>query len=937
MIFNRYSLQLVQFINQGGDCLQKGLRLLTMVAVTLLVLFLLVAKWGANIYVDWLWFQSLGYSSIFKTILLSELGLRLFVGLATFIFIFINLMLTRKAVLHSVDSRRYMETDDIITIYQSPLNKYITPRLLTVTFLAVSIALAVFVSTAVTGDWVILQKYLHSTVFGYTDPIFNQDIGKYVFSLPFYQFIYRLITWFIILAAFAIALVYFFTETSKEGLSKIFNSLSARLHLSFLAALFFLVRTWGYRLEQYMLLYSNNGASAVFGPGYTDINARLLAYKALFFISLFIAIIILINLFLRKFKLITYSIGGLILASIILGGIYPSLIQNLLVKPNELNRETPYIANSIKYTRLAYALENVEIKKFPAGKTLNSSDIENNMDTIKNIRLWDWRPLKQTYEQLQEIRPYYELKSIDIDRYMINNEYRQVMLAARELDQSQLSETAQTWINQRLKYTHGYGITMNQVNEMTNEGLPKFLIKNIPPSDNINKKVNQPEIYFGELTQNYVIVNTIAKEFDYPVGGNNNEYTKYQGENGVKIGGFLQKALFALAFGDYKMLLASDIQPTSQVLFYRNIKERVPKLAPFLKYDSDPYIVLDDAGNLNWMWDAYTTSDMYPYSDPFNGRDNYIRNSVKVVINAYSGKVDFYIADHEDPIIQTYDKIFPGVFKSINEMPDDLQKHIRYPVDLFTIQAQKYTVYHMTDTEILYNQEDKWDLPTEKYFDKETEMEPYYTITKLPDGSKPEYVLISPFTPKNKTNMIAWMAARSDEPNYGKLIVYEFPKQKLIYGPMQIEARIDQDTTISQQLTLWDQSGSSVIRGNLLVIPVKDALLYVEPLYLQAEQSKMPELRRVIVAHGDRIVMEPNLETALHKIFDTPISTNIEAGELLPSPGEMQNLTVMELISKANSFYDEAQSKLKSGDWTGYGKAINNLKETLDDMSAQAE
>ncbi len=918
--------------------MQNGVKWLTIILITVLVIFLLVAKWGANLYVDWLWFQSLGYSNTFTTILLSELGLRALVGLTAFLFIFINLMLSRKPVLQSINARQVNHTDDdIITIYQSPMNKYLTPRLLTLTYLAISTAFAIFISTSVTGDWVIFQKYLHSTAFGITDPIFNNDIGKYVFSLPFYQFLYKLLTLFIILSAFIVAIVYSLAGTGNDGLGKLFNSLPARLHLSFLAALFFVVRAWGYRLEQYMLLYSSNGVT--FGPGYTDIHARLLAYKALFFIALIIALVIIINLFMRRFKLILYSIGALFLASIILGGLYPSLIQNLIVKPNELNKETPYIANSIKYTRMAYNLDQVDTKKFPAGQVLNSADIENNRDTVNNIRLWDWRPLQETYQQLQGIRPYYELKNIDIDRYLINGEYRQVMLAARELDQAQLSDTAKTWINQRLKYTHGYGITMNPVNKMTSEGLPDLFIKNIPPTSTIDKEVTQPEIYFGELTDNYVLVNTKAEEFDYPVG-TENAYTTYEGKKGVKVNGFLRKAIFALAFSDYKMLLASDLNNSSQILYYRNIKERVPKLAPFLNYDSDPYIVVDDAGALHWMWDAYTTSDMYPYSEPFKGGNNYIRNAVKVVVNAYTGQVDFYVADAKDPIIKTYSKIFPGVFKPISEMPKDLREHIRYPEDIFNIQAAKYTIYHMTNTEVLYNQEDKWNVPTEKIYNEEVLMEPYYNIIRLPENEKSEYVLIMPFTPNNKTNMIGWMAARSDQPNYGELIVYEFPKQELVYGPMQIEARIDQDTLISQQLTLWDQGGSSVIRGNLLVIPVKDSLLYVEPLYLQSEQSRMPELRRVIVAHNDKIIMEPTLDIALNKIFGTALNDTTlheQDEEQAPTTNEPSTTTIKDLIDTANNLYNEAQSKLKNGDWAGYGEAIGKLRETLNDMSAKAE
>ncbi|MCL2338244.1 MAG: UPF0182 family protein, partial [Firmicutes bacterium] len=827
--------------------MRKGFKWVVYIAIVVLAVVILLARWGANLYVDWLWYKSLGYTQVFTTILFSEIGLRFLVGVVAFIFVFVNLMLTRKTLLQRLNSRQHLESADIIAIYQSPLSKFLTPRLITLFFLGVSFLLGLFASAAVTGDWVILQKFLHQTAFGYADPIFNKDIAKYVFDLPFQQFIYRLLTMFIVMAALLMAVVYFITETGSNGVFKVFNSLAARLHLSFLAALFFIVRAWGYRLEQYMLLYSPNGVAA--GPGYTDIHARLLAFKILLFISLVVAVIILVNLFLRRFRLIVYGIAALVVASILLGGVYPSLVQSLVVKPNELEKETPYLEHAIKYTRLAYNLNNVTNEKFPAGRKLTFTDIEQNRELVNNIRLWDWRPITETYTQLQAIRPYYALKNVDIDRYMINNEYRQVMLSAREIDQSQLADNAQTWINQRLKYTHGYGITMSPVNRMTTEGQPEFFIKNIPPVSNVDMQVTRPEIYFGEITNDYVIVNTNTEEFDYPIGNNENAHNVYQGKNGVKMGGLFKKIVFAFINADYKILLANDLNRNSQILFYRNIKERVPKLAPFLRYDSDPYMVVAKDGSLYWMWDAYTVSDMFPYSEPFSGRYNYIRNSVKAVVNAYTGTVDFYVADPADPLIQTYAKIFPGVFKTIDQMPADLRKHIRYPVDLFTVQAEKYTTYHMTNVEVLYNQEDKWNLPNEKFGNEESPMEPYYVITKLPDSERSEFVLIMPFTPKNKTNMIGWMAARTDGDNYGKLLVYDFPKQELVYGPMQIEARIDQDTYISQQINLWSQRNTSVIRGNLLIIPIKDALLYVEPLYLQAETSKMPELRRVIVVH----------------------------------------------------------------------------------------
>ncbi|MDD4169976.1 MAG: UPF0182 family protein, partial [Desulfotomaculaceae bacterium] len=641
------------------------------------------------------------------------------------------------------------------------------------------------------------------------------------------------------------------------------------------------------------------------------------------------ALAILVNLFLRRFKLVAYSIGFLILASVLLGGILPVFVQRFIVAPNEISMETPYLARNIEYTRNAYNLDKIEKRSFPAGKVLSLEDIQANQDTITNIRLWDWEPLQQTYSQLQEIRLYYQFKEIDIDRYVIDGRYRQVMLAARELNQDHLSSQAKTWINQRLIYTHGYGVAMSPVNEHTTEGFPTFFLKDIPPVSTTDIEVTRPEIYYGEVTDNYVIVNTKTKEFDYPLG-DDNAYTTYEGDGGVSLAGFLRRVMFAFSVGDYKLLLAKDIDNSSKILYYRNIDQRVHKIAPFLDYDNDPYLVLSE-GKLYWMWDAYTTTDKYPYSEPYNRINNYIRNSVKIVVDAYTGDVDFYISDIEDPLVMTYSKIFPGMFKSLEEMPDDLRHHIRYPLDYFTIQANMYAVYHMEDPQIFYNKEDKWNIPRDTFNVEQKMMEPYYTIIKLPGENKPEFVSILPFTPQNKNNMIAWMAARSDGEQYGNLLTYSFPKQELVYGPSNIEARINQDTTISQQVSLWDQRGSRVIRGNLLAIPIKDALLYVVPLYLQSEQSKMPELRRVIVAHGDMVVMEPTLGIALEKIFGKggDVQRPIEPAEQTDQPPPS---SMAELAQKANQLYDEAQDKLKAGDWSGYGETLSRLKQTLSEL-----
>jgi len=722
--------------------------------------------------------------------------------------------------------------------------------------------------------------------------------------------------------------VYLLVNITQGHVGKLLNSISARYHLSFLAALFFGLKALGYQLEQYALLYTHNGA--VWGPGYTATHATIVAYKVLAVIALLCALAILVNLFLRRFRLVVYSIGFLVLASVLLSGIYPSLVQKFVVQPNEIAMESPYLQRNIQYTRMAYNLDTIEKKSFPAGRILTADDIRANKDTIDNVRLWDWAPLMQTYAQLQEMRLYYEFKDIDIDRYVVDGQYRQVMLGARELNQERLSSQAKTWINQRLKYTHGYGVAMSPVNASSGEGLPTFFLKDIPPVSQTDLKVDRPEIYYGEVADNYVIVNTASPEFNYPKG-DENEYSTYEGDGGVKIGNFWRRLMFAFSLGDYKLLLSSEVDNNSRVLYYRSIKQRVTKIAPFVQLDNDPYVVLSE-GKLYWMWDAYTNTDKYPYSEPYDKVNNYIRNSVKVVVDAYSGKVDFFISDQNDPLVMTYSKIFPGLFKPLEGMPEDLMKHVRYPVDYFKIQANMYAVYHMEEPQVFYNREDKWNIATEITEKEEKPMEPYYTIIKLPGANQPEFVLILPFTPQNKKNMIAWLAAKSDGEDYGKFISYSFPKQELVYGPTQVEARISQDTVISQQVSLWDQRGSKVIRGNLLAIPIKDALLYVEPLYLQAEQSKMPELRRVIVAHGDTVVMEPTLELALDKVFGMGTGAG-KPTVVQPEPGVQQPAaSVAELAKKADQIYDEAQNKLKAGDWVGYGDALSRLKQTLSDL-----
>ncbi|MHB1041252.1 MAG: UPF0182 family membrane protein [Eubacteriales bacterium] len=914
--------------------MQLKLRWAFSTLVVLIVVLILLAVNGARLYTDWLWFHSLGYQHVFTTIIFSDIGLRVAVGVAFFLLLLLNLLLTKGAFLQAARRPSVVSEDNVVTIEEEhPMLRLITPRSLLKLFTILSMVMAFLFSFTVAGDWVILQKFLHPTSFGTVEPVFNKDIGFYVFRLPFSLFLYRVASLAVIVVAFWVTLVYLAANATRGGGEKLLQSVTARYHLSFLAAVYFGLKAWGYQLDQYALLFTHHGA--VWGPGFTATHANLVAYKVLTFIALLTAAVIIVNIFTRRFRMIVYSIGVLLLASFVLGGLYPAMVQKFRVTPNEIAIERPYLERNIQFTRQAFNLDTIEKRSFPAGRVLSAADVRQNRDTVDNIRLWDWEPLQQTYSQLQEMRLYYQFSDIDVDRYIVDGRYRQAMVAARELNQEHLPATAKTWVNQRLKFTHGYGVAMSPVNELSSEGLPNFFLKDIPPVSTTDLKVTRPEIYYGESKDQYVIVNTKSQEFDFPKG-DENVYSTYQGDGGVGLNNIGRRLIFALALGDYKLLLSGDVDNSSRVLYYRNLQQRVPKIAPFLQYDGDPYVVLSE-GKLFWMWDAYTTTDKYPYSEPYKKSYNYIRNSVKVVVDAYNGNVDFYISDPKDPIIQTYSKIFPGMFKPMEEMPEDLHHHIRYPVDLFKAQSEMYLVYHMEDPQVFYNKEDKWNLPTELYASEERPMEPYYTVIKLPGESAPEFVLILPFTPagENKKNMIAWLGARSDGADYGKLLSFSFPKQELVYGPMQLEARINQDTLISQQVSLWDQRGSKVIRGNLLVIPIKDSLLYVEPLYLQSEQSKMPELRRVIVAHGDKIVMEPTLDMALERIFGAS-SGPPKTAPGSETTGQQPAASISELAGRASQLYDEAQNKLKAGDWTGYGETLNKLKQTLNDLVQRA-
>ncbi len=787
----------------------------------LVVAFILLALF-VKYYADWLWFRNMNYASVFTTMFTAKILVFLIFFVLFGLFAWVNIAIARKFGHHTRSMILVAPDQPIPSIDALFRDKYAK--------WAWSIAIlffAIIMGLGAVSSWETFLKFFHSTSFGVSDPIFSRDVSFFVFKLPLYKFLEGWYLYTIFLVFFGVGLSYYVDQALTVQGNRFTLIPKAKYHLAFLGGLFFLGIAWVYRLKLYGMLYSTRGVA--YGASYTDVHAQIPAYWILLAITLLVAIFLFLSPFIRRWKWTLYALGAYLLVLIGFVWIYPNLLQQYVVRPNELTKERPYIKNNIEFTRKAYGLNNVEEKDFPVTQQISYKDIQENRSTIENIRLWDRRPLIQTYKQLQEIRLYYDFKSVDVDRYHFQR-YTQVALAARELPPSQIPSRARTWVNTHLKFTHGYGLVMNPVNVVTPEGMPNFIVKDIPPRADVPLTVKRPEIYYGEETDEYAIVHTKTQEFDYPKG-DENVYTTYAGKGGVRISNLFRRLVYAWDFSDIKILLTGYITSESRIMYHRIITERDRTIAPFLGYDSDPYLVVGKDGKLYWIHDAYTTTNMYPYSEPLTqtaqgGRGlNYIRNSVKVVIDAYNGDVTYYVIAPKDPIIQAYAKIFPHLFKPFDQMPDFLKEHLRYPTDLFLIQAKIYNVYHMTDPQVFYNQEDYWSIPNEIYQDTEQPMFPYYIIMRLPNGTSEEFILMLPLTPSKKNNMVAWMCARCDAPNYGELIVYKLPKEKLIYGPMQIEARINQKPDISSELTLWGQKGSRVIRGNLLIIPIEHSFI----------------------------------------------------------------------------------------------------------------
>jgi uncharacterized protein len=909
----------------------RGAVVALIIAAIVVLTCLILLGLTAGFLVDWLWFSAIGYSGVFWTTIVAEAEVFLAVFVATAIILWVNGSLAsrfpRSPWAQRPAALEWEPTDgatlpDLLDLVRHRLP---WPRVIA----GVAGLLAALVAWGEVDNWGVFLRFLYQVPYGANDPLYDKDISFYLFSLPAYVVIKNWMLLTLFLSALFAGAVYWVHGGIEYDAQRRSMSPTVIVHGSVLLGLFFAVKAWSYGLDRYLLLYGDNGV--VVGASYTDIHVELPALWVLIGFSIVAASAAWANLRARSYRLPAAAVVLVFGGSFVLAGVVPAIFERVFVKPDELERERPYIERNIALTQEAYNLRQITAKQFPADLDLTFKTLEANQATIDNIRLWDWQPLMDAYVQLQEIRTYYKFHDVDVDRYWLDAAYESVILSARELKSSLLPPNAQTWVNRHVLFTHGNGVVMSPVTRKSADGLPLFYLRDIPPVATGGPEIREPRIYYGEETDTYVIVKGSTPEFDYPKG-KDNHYAAYDGTGGVPVGGVARRLLFAGYFNDVNLVLSSYITGDSRIMIRRNIQERVGTIAPFLRLDHDPYLVISD-GRLFWMQDAYTTSDYFPYAQPAQGlRLNYIRNSVKIVVDAYNGTVDFYLMDSAEPIAATWQRIFPGLFKPFAAMPPDLQKHIRYPEDLFLIQARIYQAYHMDAADVFYNREDLWQFPRQPGAGGTTTMVPYYIIMRLPGERQAEFFLMLPMVPSRRDNMIAWLAARCDAPDYGKLIVYEFPKEKLVYGPFQIEALINQNTYISQQLSLWNQMGSRVIRGNLLVIPIETSVLYVSPLYLRAVHGQLPELQRVIAAYGDRVVMKETLAEALSALFEAG-TAQVAPSAATGKPGAG---AAADRARAALDHYNQAIERLKSGDWATFGTELDAMRGLLEEMARQS-
>ena len=921
--------------NTGND--RRGLSFLVFVGI----IGFSIARAVATFFTNYLWFDAVDLNSVWLKILVTKSALVAATSLLAFAFIFINLRLAVRAT-PVMDIFESFESQDPLSRFREFVNeRFLKYRLWG------AIGLSLFLGAGASQLWEQVLLFINQKAFGVTDPIFQNDVSSYVFGLPLYRLF---VSWgfqLVIFTSFIIVLFFIATGALQLRPGRLPEvSSGAKAHLSVLLAFVAVLKAFAYRLDSMELLYSPRGK--VFGASYTDVVAHLPALNLLILISLFGAILLLVNIKRRGWLLPATAISLWLAVSIIVGGVVPAAIQRFRVLPDELNKELPYVENHINYTRLAYGLDNIEEKSFEASPNLTDNDIYENAQTVDNIRLWDPTVLAETYSQLQEIRAYYALDEVDVDRYKINGELTQVMVSARELDQTNLPAVG--WVNERLQYTHGYGVVFSPANNVASQGQPDFYVKGVPATTTVSElEVEQPRIYFGESAESveYVVVNSLQEEVDYPLSteGQSVAYTNYSGEGGVGIGSFFRRLGFALRYSELNLLISNQLSDDSKLIMERNVVSRVKKAAPFLYTDNDPYLALID-GNLFWIIDMYTVSDKYPYAQPADTRRinensglplnfNYLRNSVKAVVNAYDGTMNFYVVDDTDPLISSYKDIFPNLFTPESSMSSELLDHIRYPEDLFTIQSDMYRDYHMTDPRVFYADEDPWVIPSDSSTTPRvatlrgefTEigfkpMLPYYLLMSLPGESDLSYLIFQPFNPENRPNMQSFLVADADPENYGQLIDFRLPKGEFVDGPSQVATRINQDPDISQIFTLLDQQGSSVIKGNLFVVPINQSILYYQPIYLQGEQNPLPEFKFVVVVFQDRIIMEESLSEALESIFGEGFTSDtIE---------DTQGESPLDLLEKATKAFEKAQQELQNGNLGLYQDLVEQAQQYVD-------
>ncbi len=911
------------------------------VAIALLVGAFMLADWAA----EYLWLETLGYASVFWSIRSMKLGFFLFAFIPVFFYVWFNLRLVSRRLdfhplmgaLLSFFSRRAAPGGPFSAVRDAraaqPAGGFTGD--LRYVLAALSAVVAFVFGAVLYNHWERLLLLRFSQRFGIPDPIFGHDIGFYVFVVPFLELIQNAVLAATLMGTAAVVATYVYAGVIRfhwrDGIEAPADALR---HAAANVALFLIALAWGFHLDRYGLLLSERGA--VFGAGYTDVVVMRPALWVMVGATLALALAVLVPPVLRKLGMSLVTVGGYAVIFIVGMVATPWLVQVFNVEPNELELEERYLRHNIRLTRRAFGLDRVVERTYDVTERLSPAALARNHETIDNIRLWDWRPLSQTFRQLQQIRTYYEFYDVDVDRYRIGDDYRQVMVSARELS-GQLPVKAETWVNRHLQYTHGYGLTMSLAAKKTAEGAPVLVIRDVPPTSDDGLVVDQPAIYYGENMQGYRIVNTAVKEFNHP-RGDENVYASYDGSGGVRLDSLLRRALFAFHQFDVRIALTSYITADSRIQFWRGVQDRVQRIAPFLTLDRDPYLVLSD-GRLFWIQDAYTVSNTFPYSEPYRDRVNYIRNSVKVIVDAYLGSVAFYVVDPDDPVLGAYRAALPALFRPLEEMPEGLKRHLRYPQDLFEAQVEKYRTYHMTVPQVFYNGEDIWEVPRQiqgfkpmsirpihalgDEYGVQQHMSPYFVLMRLLGEDRVQFLLMTPMTPANRDNMIAWIAARSDFPGYGELIAYKLPKERLILGPIQVQAMIDQDTRISEQISLWDQRGSRVIRGHLLVIPIEQSLLYVKPVYLIAEGTEIPQLKRVIVSDGDRIAMELTLEEAVAAVF----------GRTSPRPGLAAPLEAgaEDRRPATREAFKAAEEALRDGNWDAFGRAMQALKRVLEE------